>query len=106
MTVYEAESIIRKIGFPQNAEDQAKYSKATYVVLKAIQEGWNVVPLHNWSTDLITVGDEIKEKIDNQEEDDVEPKNLYLLEQITNNMLMASLIMMEAKVKDIEELEE
>ena len=106
MTVYEAESIIREIGFPQNAEDQAKYSKATYVVLKAIQEGWNVVPLRNWSTDLVAVGDEIKEKIDNQEEDDIESKDLYLLEQITNNMLMASLIMMEAKVKDIEELEE
>lgn len=104
MTVYEAENTIREIGFPQNEEDQAKYSKATYVVLKAIQEGWNVVPLRNWSTDLVTVGEEIKEKIDNQEEDDVEPKDLYLLEQITNNMLMASLIMMEAKVKDIEDL--
>lgn len=105
MTVYEAENTIREIGFPQNEEDQVKYSKATYVVLKAIQEGWNVVPLRNWSTDLVAVGDEIKEKIDNQEEDDVEPKDLYLLEQITNNMLMASLIMMEAKVKDIEDLE-
>lgn len=104
MTVYEAENTIREIGFPQNEEDQAKYSKATYVVLKAIQEGWNVVPLRNWSTDLVTAGEEIKEKIDNQEEDDVEPKDLYLLEQITNNMLMASLIMMEAKVKDIEDL--
>lgn len=106
MTVYEAENTIREIGFPQNEEDQAKYSKATYVVLKAIQEGWNVVPLRNWLTDLVAVGDEIKEKIDSQEEeDDVEPKDLYLLEQITNNMLMASLIMMEAKVKDIEDLE-
>lgn len=105
MTVYEAENTIREIGFPQNEEDQVKYSKATYVVLKAIQEGWNVVPLRNWSTDLVAVGDEIKEKIDSQEEDDVEPKDLYLLEQITNNMLMASLIMMEAKVKDIEDLE-
>lgn len=105
MTVYEAENTIREIGFPQNEEDQVKYSKATYVVLKAIQEGWNVVPLRNWSTDLVAVGDEIKEKIDNQEEDDIEPKDLYLLEQITNNMLMASLIMMEAKVKDIEDLE-
>ena len=104
MTVYEAENTIREIGFPQNEEDQAKYSKATYVVLKAIQEGWNVVPLRNWSADLVAVGDEIKEKIDNQEEDDIEPKDLYLLEQITNNMLMAGLIMMEAKVKDIEDL--
>ena len=105
MTVYEAENTIREIGFPQNEEDQARYSKATYVVLKAIQEGWNVVPLRSWSTDLVAVGDEIKEKIDNQEEDDIEPKDLYLLEQITNNMLMAGLIMMEAKVKDIEDLE-
>lgn len=105
MTVYEAENTIREIGFPQNEENQVKYSKATYVILKAIQEGWNVVPLRNWSTDLVTVGEEIKEKIDNQEEDDIEPKDLYLLEQITNNMLMASLIMMEAKVKDIEDLE-
>ena len=72
--------------------------------MKAIQEGWNVVPLRNWSADLVAVGDEIKEKIDNQEEDDIEPKDLYLLEQITNNMLMAGLIMMEAKVKDIEDL--
>lgn len=103
MTVYEAESIIRKIGFPQNAEDQAKYSKATYVVLKAIQEGWNVVPLYSWSKDLITIGDEIKDKTDGQDEDEVDEKDLYLLEQITNNLMMISLILMESKVEDIEE---
>ena len=106
MTVYEAESIIREIGFPQNAEDQAKYSKATYVILKAIQDGWNVVPLYSWSKNLIAVGDEIKEKTDGQDEDEVDEKDFYLLEQITNNLMMISLILMESKVKDIEELEE
>lgn len=103
MTVYEAESIIREIGFPQNAEDQAKYSKATYVILKAIQDGWNIVPLRKWSTDLIAIGDEIKEKTDGQDEDEIDEKDLYLLEQITNNLMMISLILMESKVKDIEE---
>ena len=103
MTVYEAGNIIREIGFPQNEEDQAKYSKATYVVLKAIQEGWDIVPLYSWAKDLIIIGDEIKDKTDGQDEDEIDEKDLYLLEQITNNLMMISLILVESKVKNIEE---
>ena len=105
MTVFEAESIIRKIGFPRNEEEQAKYSKATYVILKAIQDGWNVAPVRNWADDLISVGEEIREKNRDLDDDEIDDKDLYLLKEITNNMMMISLIMMETKMKDIEELE-
>ena len=106
MTVYEAESTIRKIGFPQNAEDQAKYSKATYVILKAIQDGWNVAPVRSWGLDLIEVGDKIKEKTEGLDDDEIDEKDLMMLGEITNNMMLISMILMETKLKDIEELEE
>ena len=105
MTVFEAENIIKKIGFPRNEEEQAKYSKATYVILKAIQDGWNVAPVRNWGLDLVKVGDKIKERTQNLEEEEIEDKDIYLLDQITNNLMMISLIMMESKIKDVEELE-
>ena len=48
MTVREAEDIIRKIECPQTEEETEKFRQATYVLYKAIQAGYGIVPIHYW----------------------------------------------------------
>ena len=102
MTVREAERIIRKIGFPTNPEDQKKYSTATYVVLKAIQKGYNLIPIMSWVKDLTAVGDEIVAT----PQDETTDEDIAKLATINSNLTLMMCMMAEAELCDIKELEE
>lgn len=102
MTVREAERIIRKIGFPTNPEDQKKYSTATYVVLKAIQEGYSLVPMMSWIKDLTAVGDEIVAI----PRDEATDEDISKLATINSNLTLMMCMMAEAELYDIKEIEE
>ena len=95
MTVREAENIIRKIECPQNEEETEKFRQATYVLYKAIQAGYGIVPIHHWRYDL-------KKEIEKMADDDTDKEGIAVC---ASNALLLECIVLEAKMTEEEELE-
>ena len=95
MTVREAENIIRKIECPQNEEETEKFRQATYVLYKAIQAGYGIVPIHHWRYDL-------KKEIEKMADDDTDKE---VITTFASNALLLECIALEAKMTEEEELE-
>ena len=95
MTVREAESIIRKIECPQTEEETEIFRQATYVLYKAIQAGYGVVPIHHWRYDL-------KKEIEKMEDEGMDKEAIAAF---ASNALLLECIALEAKMTKEEELE-
>lgn len=95
MTVREAENIIREIECPQTEEETEKFRQATYVLYKAIQAGYGIVPIHHWRYDL-------KKEIEKMEDNNVDKKDIAIF---ASNALLLECIALEAKTTKEEELE-
>ena len=95
MTVREAENIIREIEYPQTEEETKKFRQATYVLYKAIQVGYGIVPIHHWRYDL-------KEEIKKMEDEGMDKEAIAVF---ASNALLLECIVLEAKMTKEEELE-
>ncbi len=95
MIVREAESIIRKIECPQNEQETEAFRHATYVMYKAIQAGYGIVPIHHWRYDL-------KQEIKKMEDEGMDKEAIGVF---ASNALLLECITMESMMTKEEELE-
>lgn len=95
MTVREAENIIRKMKNPETEEDTEKYRQATYIIFRAIQCGYGVVPIHWWKEDI---KDELKKLAEDKAKEG-------MAREFLGHALMLECIIAEAMATDGEEFD-